>query len=248
MPLRKADIVDADIIDAYELRSDGAASFAYVTGVTVVSTTAATKRVVISGYSLRDLDDPAEPDDIVVIIGSAAAGTYTIDTVIDATTFSVNENIVDSVGGTATFQHPPGATKIGFDPTGLTNVTAHAVQEAIQELDAAITSGGLTAEAHKTLRQLIHLADSDGPFEGFTSGAYKETLPAGDPFPTSYTWYTASDKLHKIVELAVTYNANKTPATEVWKVYNAADVLLATVTDTMTYSSVFETTRTRTIA
>lgn len=107
---------------------------------------------------------------------------------------------------------------------------------------------GLNAEQHAALRQLIHLADGDGPFEGFASGAYCETLPAADPFPTSMIWYTASDKLHKIVEETITYNPNKTIATDQWKVYNAAGNLLVTVTDTISYSGVFETSRTRTIA
>jgi len=109
-------------------------------------------------------------------------------------------------------------------------------------------SGGLTEEQHKALRQLIHFI-SEGPAEGFASGAYKETLPSGNPFPTSAIWYNESgESKKKIVELLVTYNADKTHATETWKMYDAAEVLLVTVTDTISYSGVFETSRTRTIA
>lgn len=110
-----------------------------------------------------------------------------------------------------------------------------------------LTGTGLSESQHRALRQLIHFID-DGPAEGFASGAYKETLPAANPFPTSFIWWTSAAKTNKIVELTVTYNSNKTPATEVWKVYDSGGTLLATVTDTPTYSGVFEVSRTRTIS
>ena len=100
---------------------------------------------------------------------------------------------------------------------------------------------------HETLRQLIHLADGDGPMEGFASGAFQTTSPGG-AFPTSFIWWESSAMLKKIVEETVTYNGNKTIATDQWKVY-ATDgtTVLATVTDTISYSGVFETNRTRTV-
>lgn len=108
---------------------------------------------------------------------------------------------------------------------------------------------GVTESAHKTLRQLIHLAEEGGPFEGFASGAFQETLPASDPFPTSIIWWTSAAKTAKIVEETITYNANKTINTDQWKVYDVdGSTVLATVTDTITYSGVFELSRTRTIA
>lgn len=101
---------------------------------------------------------------------------------------------------------------------------------------------------HPSLRQLVHLADEGGPFEGFASGAYQETLPSASPFPTSVIWWTSSAKTAKIVEETITYNPNKTIATDQWKVYDVDGVtVLATVTDTISYSGVFETNRTRTI-
>lgn len=106
---------------------------------------------------------------------------------------------------------------------------------------------GLTANEHKTLRQLIHFID-DGPAEGFPTGCYKETLPVG-PFPTSEIWYESVAKAKKIVELTITRNANKTPAAEVWEMYDIdGSTVLTTVTDTISYSAVFETSRTRAIA
>jgi hypothetical protein len=107
-----------------------------------------------------------------------------------------------------------------------------------------ISGTGLTAEQHKVLRQLIHFID-DGPAEGFASGAYRETT--GTVFPTVAVWYVDSGKTHKIVELLVTWTGI-VPTTETWKMY-AADgtTVLAQVVDTISYSGIFETSRTRAI-
>lgn len=109
------------------------------------------------------------------------------------------------------------------------------------------SSSGISADDHRTLRQLIHLADGGGPFEGFASGAVLDTGPI--PFPTASIWYTSAAKTQKIVEQIVTYNANRTLATEQWKAY-ALDgtTVAATVTDVISYNGVFEIARTRTIA
>ena len=109
------------------------------------------------------------------------------------------------------------------------------------------SGSGLSEAAHKTLRQLIHFID-DGPAEGFLSGAYKETTPAGNPFPTLEVWWESSSKLKKLVELATTWSGALITA-EVWKVYDTdGTTVLATVTDAITYSGPFENTRTRTIS
>lgn len=109
------------------------------------------------------------------------------------------------------------------------------------------SASGVTEAAHKTLRQLIHFID-DGPAEGFASGAYREILPSASPFPTSVVWWTSAAKTAKIVEKLITRNSNQTPSQIQWKVY-AVDgtTVLATVTDTISYSGVFETSRTRAI-
>lgn len=107
--------------------------------------------------------------------------------------------------------------------------------------------GGITALDHRTLRQLIHFIE--GPAEGFASGAYEETLPSADPFPTSVIWWTSSAKVDKIVEETITYNANKTINTDTWQVYDVdGSTVLATVVDTYSYSGVFVTSKTRTIS
>jgi hypothetical protein len=108
------------------------------------------------------------------------------------------------------------------------------------------SGSGISEAQHKALRHLIHFID-EGPAGGFASGAFKETLPDGDPFPTSMIWWTSSGKTDKIVELTITYSG-AFPSTEVWKMYDTdGSTVLVTVTDAITYTGAFEATRTRTI-
>ena len=150
----------------------------------------------------------------------------------------------------------PGASdeeKIVFEPQAVsptvngellykTGVGFRFFEEGVEK---GLTGSGMSEAQHKALRQLIHFIDS-GPADGFVSGAYHETLSG--PFPTSYIWWTSAAKTAKIVELTLTRNSNKTPATEEWKMYDTdGTTVLVTVTDTISYSGIFETTRTRTI-
>lgn len=103
----------------------------------------------------------------------------------------------------------------------------------------------LSAAEHAALRQLIHFID-EGPAETFASGAYKEIV--GGLFPTSVTWYDSSGVgKKKIVEKLYTWTGS-TPTTIQWNMYDAAEVVVATVTDSITYSGQIEVSRTRTIA
>jgi hypothetical protein len=118
--------------------------------------------------------------------------------------------------------------------------------DSFGEFDPRTGGSGLTEAQHKILRQLIHFI-GEGPAEGFTSGAYKETLPSGNPFPTSAIWWESSSKLKKIVERSITWTGAN-PTTDEWKVYDTdGSTVLATVTDAISYSGPFETVRTRTI-
>jgi hypothetical protein len=107
------------------------------------------------------------------------------------------------------------------------------------------SAGALTADQHKALRHLIHFIDN-GPAESFASGAYREMT--GTVFPTAIIWFDkAGAGKKKIVEKLITWTGVN-PTTIVWKVYDASETLLATVTDTISFTGVFETSRTRTIA
>lgn len=106
-------------------------------------------------------------------------------------------------------------------------------------------AGGITEASHKVLRQLIHFIN-DGPAEGFASGAYKEVT--GGIFPTSIVWYESAVKAKKIVERLITWTGTNA-TTDQWKIYDTdGSTVLATVTDTIVYSGIFEVNRTRTIA
>ena len=106
-------------------------------------------------------------------------------------------------------------------------------------------SGALTEGAHKVLRQLIHFIE-DGPAEGFASGAYKEVT--GTTFPTAIIWYVDNTKADKIVEKTITWTGVNATSI-VWKIYDDdGSTVLATVTDAVTYSGIYEMSRTRTIA
>jgi hypothetical protein len=116
------DLRDAGVVDAAELASAGAAADEYLSGsvVSVVS-----GLVTVSGMTLVNPDEPLENLDIFVLSGATAGdGSYTVNTIDSGTTFTVNESIPDSTGGSASFRHPSGATKVGVDPTNLTQTTA----------------------------------------------------------------------------------------------------------------------------
>lgn len=117
-------------------------------------------------------------------------------------------------------------------------------------VEKSLTGTGLSENDHRAIRQLIHFIE-EGPAEGFATGAYKVVSPPGDPFPTSIIWYNESNIVTrlKIVEKTITRGSNQLPTQIQWKVYDELENLLATVTDSITYSNnVFENTRTRTIA
>lgn len=111
------------------------------------------------------------------------------------------------------------------------------------ELLGASAGSGITAAQHKALLQLIHFID-EGPAESFTTGATKEVT--GTVFPTKELWKRADTT--KLVEKNITWTGVN-PTTIEWIMYDTdGSTVLATVTDTISYSGVFETGRTRAIA
>jgi hypothetical protein len=137
--ISKTDVADVEFRDAEELIADGQTTYRTVG---LVSTTAATKRVVISSPGILDrldnVDEPLQAGDIVVISGNAAAGTYTCAAIINATTFSVVQAIPNSTGGSADFQHPAGATVVGINNTTLSYTTKTTVQGALEDVPGAL--------------------------------------------------------------------------------------------------------------
>ncbi len=137
--IAKEDVTDEDFVDAVELISDG---YSIYRTVTLTSTTTATRNVVINPADsldiLTDVDDALQIDDLVDISGNVAAGRYTVELIIDSTTFRVVESILDSAGGAADFVHPAGATKIGVDGYELAHSSSSVLQDVLEDLDDAI--------------------------------------------------------------------------------------------------------------
>jgi hypothetical protein len=252
MPIRSSDVFDADFIDPSGLISDGYK--VYLSAISVVSTTSSSHTVVINpipdgqGLTLPSFDHPVEIYDIVRLYSTTGAdGYYTIASIVDDTTFTVIENINSSTGGFVDFIWPVGAGLVGVDNTRLSGVTANNLQGALEQISFTANSA-LTPLEHETLRQLIHFI-SDGPGDGFASGAYKEVLPTGNPFPTSVIWYINATKTKKIVEKLITF-AGVIPTTIIWNMYDFDGITIVhTVTDTITYvNNVFESHRVRAIS
>ena len=146
---------------------------------------------------------------------------------------------------TARLAEPVVALDIGKVSKQADNDTFYLLTSVTPATWVPIGSGGA---AHDGLRSLIHFIDS-GPADGFASGAFHEILPFGNPFPTSYIWWESISQIDKIVELTVTRGAGQNPITEVWEMYDTdGSTVLTTVTDTISYSGPFETSRTRVIA
>jgi hypothetical protein len=104
----------------------------------------------------------------------------------------------------------------------------------------------LTATEHERLRQLIHLADSTGPTYGFASGLYREINPPASIFPTVITWWNDVTMVKRVIEKTVTYTGIL-PTTIQWDAYDVDGVtIVETAIDSIVYSGVFETNRTRT--
>lgn len=247
--IAKEDITDSDFVDSLELGSDGNVS--YFTLPLISISAGGVFTVDITGMLRGIINEPdgtIESGDRVFVSGAtpgSADGYYTIEDLLTEATFDVVESTIAATGGTVLFLYAPGARKVGFDSDGLTNTAADNIQDAVSDLDLSIVSD----ELHKTLRQLIHLADGvGGPWEGFASGSFREILPASDPFPTSITWYDSAAMVNKIVEKTIVRNPNNTPSTIEWTVYDTdGSTPLATIRDSITYDGIFELSRTRTI-
>jgi hypothetical protein len=123
-------------------------------------------------------------------------------------------------------------------------------ENSIREIliQGALSGAGssvIASNEHKSLHHLIHFID-DGPAEGFTSGAFKETI--GGVFPSQIIWWTNSNKISKIVELNITRDSSQKPTIEEWKMYDTNSSIIEMTTDIIVYFGIAESTRVRTIA
>ena len=210
--------------------------------ILITSSASVTRNIYLSSAALQKWK--LAPKDKVFIVDSPASGVYTVESVTNQQNVIVKEPIPDSASiGTASFYHPIGAMRVGINSSDFLTTSGLYLQNLLVSIDSEIEQRLRTVN-HKSIRGLIHFIDQ-GPASGFPSGCIKTTT--GYPFPTKEEWKTPTEKL--IVELNITRNPNNTPSIEEWKMYNLdGTVVLATVTDQITYSGVFEISRERTIS
>lgn len=123
-----------------------------------------------------------------------------------------------------------------LDENAFRSVTSNAVLNSVDGY-------GITQQEHSKLRQLIHFID-EGPAEGFTTGAFKETI--GGVFPTQEIWWENISKTNKIVQIDIVRNNKMQPITIDWKMYSSG-VQVSRIIDSIQYNGIFETSRTRSI-
>ena len=170
--------------------------------------------------------------------------------------FSVKESIGDWSGsGGIAFIYPSGASKIGYDIRGKVITVANTVSGAIGNIDTLLSGGSSGNYLSSGGGISPNWVDDDlvrriwklwnGGFEGY-SGSYREV--SGGIFPTSVIWYMDSSKGLKIIEKLYTYNDNKTISSIVWKLYSSGGILVRTITESISYSGIFESSRVRIIS
>lgn len=93
----------------------------------------------------------------------------------------------------------------------------------------------------------VQISYSLEPGNTLVNGAFREVLPTGDAFYTSAIWYTSPAKTQKILEELVVRNLTGLPSTITTKYYDIYGNLALTVTDTVAYSNLVESTRNRTV-
>jgi hypothetical protein len=152
----------------------------------------------------------------------------------------------------------PGAVTTGVDaPTLYQDITLTSGSQV--DLDEAMLARGWVYDSTApttTVEQAAatkiaatrKLLDFIGaPAESYATGAYRSITP-GTVAPSNITWWVDNTATVKIFEANYTRNAAHAATVIQWKVYDASGTtVLTTVTDTVTYTGVTETSRTRTI-
>jgi hypothetical protein len=238
VPLSPADLNDIDFFDAPELRADGTLATPYRTITGLVSITAVTSRIVVPATELLTLnrDLPVEVGDRVVISGASGGnGTYKIVAIVDEQRFDVTPApSANGVGGSAAFYYPAGATKIGIDPTGRSNFTGNTLQDALTQIDVAISASGVSS--------YDFLLENEPPAPSTT---YTTTFTGN--FITQERWRRLDTTLIRTIDY--TYSSGRV-VTEVRKVYAADGTTIdaqLTIAYTYTGNVVSSATRTRNI-
>ena len=227
MALRKEDFHDLDFLSREELSSDGYSVYASGSIVHIASSFVSGNKIVTTDFFLRSIDDPVQIGDRVCIYNAEDAdGYYTVKEILNDYSFSVEEDVEEVSFGEMHFMHPAGAKSIGFDPAGMTSITARNLQDAIKEI--AVNSSGISQATHENLDTLTHHIAEDG-YSLVTYDANKVM---------NYTIYSDNTMDKKIREYQLSYNINPchTQVSSVHIIqYNAAGAPVNTLTETFGY-------------
>lgn len=229
-----SDLFDAGFIDARELASDGYDVYLTVPLVSITSgiITVTINNSVTFGL-ITDEDNPVELDDRVFIFGAtppSVDGYYTVSNLLTDSTFEVLESISNATGGSVSFIHPAGASKVGIDNTTLSNVTSNNVQGALEELDIAISTGGITENEHEDLDTLVHNISETSFEEGTYTGPFNRL--------SNVTIYTDATKTTKVREVNFTYTGSRVTTVQTIQ-YDSSGNVKDTLTETIAYTGPF---------
>lgn len=228
-----SDVNDSYFIDAAELADSGQRTTPFRT-ISVVSITNATKTVVLDAtqYLTKFKDAPIEPGDLITISGATGGnGLFTVASITNENTLVLEEFPgANGTGGSANFYYKGGAKTIGVNPTGRSNFTGTDLQTVLNQLDAAISAGGVS--------QYDFLLENEPPSP---SNNYSNTKTGN--LITSETWKRLDTTNIKVI--TYTYTGNRV-ATETRNIYDITGVIIvAQLVITYTYTGNFVTSATR---
>lgn len=146
--------------------------------------------------------------------------------------------------GLDSYLNPSGADHLGDAPV-LHSAQHSNINDAMEAVESKV---GINFSNVNTsldyIANLLILTTTQHP-----QGLYREI--SGGVLPTNIAWYTDATKTIKLVEKAYTYAGSipVLPSSVALRVYDGtvANTLKRTITDSITYTRVFETSRTRTI-
>lgn len=156
MSIQYPDVSRFDFYDASELHTDSTVVYLTTTVVSTVAPNIVNVTLSADGEGiLTSRDHPVAGTansvspgtggfgdfvDITGTSGGAGDGTFTVNTVLSDTQFTINGTVGNSTGGSVNFRFPAGAWNIGYDDAGRTYITHNNVQDALTDLDNAIHS------------------------------------------------------------------------------------------------------------
>jgi len=213
MGLNVEQIRDSAIIEEDELASGGVQSPSYSGPFTIISVVSSTKIITLdsTGYdgTTELSSERISHGDIIVITEGSAAGTYTVNQIINETSFSVNESIPNASSGSLSFYYPSACTKIGKD----------------------IISKPNTFRSNN-LEQILNDLDEEN------DGGYSEITYTNGVFVSKITVWNSVAKNKKRSEINYTYSSSPFVSQVIKNIYNEnGDTIIATITTDISYSN-----------